>query len=100
MAQKKAAAKAAKELLKAAKADNAEVRFTWSKEASLELLGFVQMIKEDHAELSKRPGFVSFSKFVLVNHDRKGLYTLLDEIANDTILRWYRALMNVFRVSD
>ena len=68
VAQKKATAKAAKELIKATKAENVEASL---EEASLELLAFVQMIKDDHNELSKQPGFVLFLKFFLVDHDCK-----------------------------
>ncbi|KNZ60878.1 hypothetical protein VP01_148g25 [Puccinia sorghi] len=47
------ATKAAKEMVKVNKHSALAVsRFTWTEEASLELVGFVKMVKEKHTEKS------------------------------------------------
>ncbi|KNZ53411.1 hypothetical protein VP01_3246g3 [Puccinia sorghi] len=45
-------------MVKAAK--QASARFLWTQDASLELLAFVKMIKEEHDELIWQTGFTSF----------------------------------------
>ncbi|KNZ51393.1 hypothetical protein VP01_3973g7 [Puccinia sorghi] len=98
VAQVKATARAAKEMSKAAELAAVASRFKWTEEASLELLAFVKMIKEEHDELSvKQPGFTTFSKYFLQNDDRKDEFPLLIKIENDTMIRRYRVLMNTFR---
>ncbi|KNZ43916.1 hypothetical protein VP01_9712g1 [Puccinia sorghi] len=63
VARVKATARATKEMIKAAELAAVDSRFKWTEEASLELLAFVKIIKEEHDELSvKQPGFTPFSK--------------------------------------
>ena len=98
--RKKEATKAAKELVKAQEdAAKAEARFTWTEEALLELLGFVKMVKDEHREKDRLPGFTAFGKFFLGYSDRKGAFPLLAKLENLTLLWRYRALMHLWRVS-
>ncbi|PLW17922.1 hypothetical protein PCASD_17129 [Puccinia coronata f. sp. avenae] len=96
-ARKKEAKKTAQDLVKAAKASAATTRFVWSEAALLELLGYVKMLKDEHDEVMKQPGFTPLSKFFLANIDRKNAFPLLVAIENNTLLRQYRALMNMWR---
>ncbi|KNZ57506.1 hypothetical protein VP01_2140g7 [Puccinia sorghi] len=65
----KAAAKAGKDMLKHAKLAAAASRFMWTETASLEILAFVKMIKDEHNELSLRqPGFTTLPKYFLQNN--------------------------------
>ncbi|KNZ44477.1 hypothetical protein VP01_9122g1 [Puccinia sorghi] len=90
---------AAKEMIKAAELAGVASRFKWTEEASLELLAFVKMIKEEYDKLSvKQPGFTKFSKYFLQNDNCKDKFPLLIKIENDTMIRHYWVLMNTFRV--
>ncbi|KNZ49966.1 hypothetical protein VP01_4669g1 [Puccinia sorghi] len=87
VARLKAATKAAKGLVKAAETATVETRFLWTEAASLELLGFFKILKEECNKLAKNPGFVAFSKFFVQNHERNKAFPLQEKIENDTLLR-------------
>ncbi|KNZ57056.1 hypothetical protein VP01_2253g1 [Puccinia sorghi] len=92
---KKEATKVAKEIFKAAKeATKAAARFSWTKEASLEHLSFVKIVKDEHADKSGQPGFKGFGKLFKSYTHRKEEFPLLASLDNDTLLRRHRALMN------
>ena len=99
-ARKKEATKAAKAIVKAKEdAAKAAARIVWTKEASLELLGFVKMVQEEHREKSRQPGFTPYGKFFLAYTYCKEDFPLLARLDNETLLRRYRALMYQLRVS-
>ncbi|KAA1129715.1 hypothetical protein PGTUg99_035096 [Puccinia graminis f. sp. tritici] len=92
-------AKEARAALKVSDAGTPTPRFVWSKEASLELLRYVKEIKEEHDDLIERtPGFIAWTPYLLKCKADRGDYPLLIGIANDVILRRYRALMNMWKV--
>jgi len=100
LARQKETTKAAKLMLKAAEdAAKAAARFIWTDPASLELLAFVKIVRDEHTERARLPGFTPFGKFFLAYTDRKDAYPLLEKLGNDTLLRRYSALMTLFRVS-
>ncbi|PLW17234.1 hypothetical protein PCANC_11641 [Puccinia coronata f. sp. avenae] len=96
-ARKKEAEKTARDLVKAAEASASTTRFVWSKAASLEHLGYVKMLKDEHNKVMKQPGFTPFSKFFLANIDQKNAFPLHVAIENNALLRQYWALMNTWR---
>ncbi|KNZ56104.1 hypothetical protein VP01_2497g4 [Puccinia sorghi] len=74
-------------MIKAAELAAVASRFKWMEEASLELLAFVKMIREEHDKLSvKQPGFTMFSKYFIQNDNRKDEFPLLINIENDTMI--------------
>ncbi|KAA1083528.1 hypothetical protein PGTUg99_035634 [Puccinia graminis f. sp. tritici] len=97
--RQKQAAKEARAALKVTDTGTPTPRFVWSEDASLELLRFVKEVKEEHDDLSERtPGFIAWSPYFLNREADRDLFPLLIGIANDVILRRYRALMNVWKV--
>ncbi|KNZ61546.1 hypothetical protein VP01_1386g9 [Puccinia sorghi] len=81
--QKKAATKAAKELIKDARAEAAASRFVWTEAASLELLALVKIIRDKYKGLSKRPGLTPFGKYFLANNHHKVEFPLLEKQFKD-----------------
>ncbi|KNZ48174.1 hypothetical protein VP01_585g3 [Puccinia sorghi] len=101
VARLKASTKEAKGLAKAAEATTAvEMCFLLREAASLELLGFVKILKEEHHRLVKNPGFVEFSKFFVQNNKQNKAFLLLEKLKNNTLLRQYCALITTWRLSS
>ncbi|KAH9465955.1 hypothetical protein Pst134EA_013809 [Puccinia striiformis f. sp. tritici] len=74
-------------------------RFIWTDEQTVELLRFVQLVKDDFDELEERtPGFLVWTTFFKANTLDREEYPLLVGMANDKILRRYRALMTTWKV--
>ncbi|POW03816.1 hypothetical protein PSTT_10840, partial [Puccinia striiformis] len=74
-------------------------RFIWTDEQTVELLRFVQLVKDDFDELEERtPGFLVWTTFFTKNTVDREEYPLLVGMANDKILRRYRALMTTWKV--
>ncbi|PLW13475.1 hypothetical protein PCASD_20479 [Puccinia coronata f. sp. avenae] len=77
-----------------AESSAATTRFVWSEAALLELLSYVNVLKDEHAELMLQPGFTSYRRFFLANIDLKDPFPLLAGIENNALLRRYLELMN------
>ena len=74
-------------MVKSAKLAATTSRFTWMEATSLKLLAFFKMIKEKHGELSKKPGFINFNKYILENDKRKEKFPLQAKLKNYSLLR-------------
>ncbi|KAH9472321.1 hypothetical protein Pst134EA_002944 [Puccinia striiformis f. sp. tritici] len=74
-------------------------RFIWTDVQTVELLQFVQLVKDDFDELEERtPGFLVWTTFFTKNTVDREEYPLLVGMANDRILRRYQALMTTWKV--
>jgi hypothetical protein len=95
----KAAAKKAQGIIKRSQPTK-PARVTWSEDASLEMVHFYRMVKDEHTKLKRnQTGFMNFNKFLLAYPVNSDLFPLLIGRTNQSLLTRYSALMGTWRVS-
>ncbi|EFP85096.1 uncharacterized protein PGTG_11265 [Puccinia graminis f. sp. tritici CRL 75-36-700-3] len=94
----KAAEKEANAILKKQASAKKVPRVKWTEAASIELLHFVRLVKDEHRELNRDdPGFVAFQKFFLAFPIDTDIFPLLQGSTTVKLLARYQALMGSWR---